>query len=81
MEKKILLDKIRSWMKENALYDVTVSPICSDDGIMMVKRSDTEAQGDWSQKDWDDDVIQDFKEEFIDFDELNNLLDLLEKEE
>lgn len=71
---------IKKWMKKNALDETTYSNICADDGNIKFKRTDKVARGDWSQKEWDKEIIPDFTPQYVGYEELNKFLnDLLKK--
>jgi len=78
MDKKETIQKIRKWIKDNALCQTTVSDICWDDGDIMFKRTDTKKQGDWSQKEWDK-QISEFTEDYLSFKEFSDFLNRLEE--
>jgi len=80
MNKKETIEKIRKWIKDNALCQTTYSDICWDDGDIMFKRTDTEKKGDWSQKKWDE-QISEFTEDYLSFKEFSDFLNKLEEDD
>lgn len=66
--------RIIEWCKKNALCLTHSLEEYWDDGPLMFKRSDIKAQGEWSQEAWNEN-IKDFKEEYIDYEELIRFLE------
>lgn len=69
ISKQKTLETLETWVKKNALSQTTFSNVCWDDGIILFKKTDTKAQGDWSQEQWDK-KIRDFQPMFLNVDEL-----------
>lgn len=76
MEKKELIRKIEKWIKDNALGLTTYSDVCWDDGPIFFKRTDIKAKGDWQQEEWNK-LIEDFRENYIDYEEFSEFLKTL----
>lgn len=72
-KKWVSVESLKQWAFENALSQTNFSTFCSDDGIIMFKRSDTKRQGDWSQIEWDE-KIKNFEEHYIDYEEFLNAI-------
>jgi hypothetical protein len=77
--KTIKIDNLIKWIEENALGQTTYSDVCSDDGTIEYKKTETEKRGDWSQEDWQEYMIDDFEPRFIDYNEILEYLKEVQK--
>jgi len=63
------IKEIREMIDRIALCQTSYSDICWDDGDIMFKITDTKAQGDWSQSEWNE-KIKEFEKTYVDYKEL-----------
>jgi len=75
---KIIINKIKEWIYKNALHQITFSNICWDDGDIMITRDCLKCEGHWNQREWDSEILPNFKEEYIYYEDLLKFLNKLE---
>jgi hypothetical protein len=73
-EKLDFINRLKLWIKLNALDETTHSNICDVNGVIKFKKSEIEKKGIWTQDEWNE-KIKNFRPSYIYYSDLLEFID------